>query len=261
MAKLNLPLLPLILSLLFIAARAAESTAAPSNFIKASCSATTYPALCVQSLSMYATAIQKSPRQLAQTALSVSLDRAQTTKTFITKLTKFKGLKTREYEAIKDCLEEISDTVDRLSQSIRELKHTGKAGGPDFQWRMSNVETWVSAALTDDSTCMDGFAGKALNGRIKTSVRARVTHVAQVTSPASAGNFIDASCKATLYPAFCVQSLSVHAAKIQENPYQLANVALSESLARAQSTKAFLSKLNGKQAKKGGALKDCLGQS
>uniref|UniRef100_A0A5B7ADD4 Pectinesterase inhibitor domain-containing protein n=1 Tax=Davidia involucrata TaxID=16924 RepID=A0A5B7ADD4_DAVIN len=186
MAKANLPLLPLILSLLYIAAGTAESTAAPANFIKASCSATSYPALCVQSLSVYAAAIQKSPRQLAQTALSVSLDRAQTTKTFVTKLTKFKGLKAREYEAIKDCLDEISDTVDRLSQSVQELKHMGKARGPDFLWHMSNVETWVSAALTDENTCMDGFAGRALDGRIKASIRARFTHVAQVTSNALA---------------------------------------------------------------------------
>jgi len=49
---------------------------------------------------------------------------------------------------------------------------------------MSNVETWVSSALTDESTCGDGFAGKALDGRIKASIRARMVSVAQVTSNA-----------------------------------------------------------------------------
>ncbi|KAA8533842.1 hypothetical protein F0562_031359 [Nyssa sinensis] len=188
MAKANLPLLApaLILSFFFYIAGTAESTVTPNNFIKASCSATTYPALCVQSLSIYATAIQKSPRQLAQTALSVSLTRAESTKTFVTKLTKFKGLKAREYQAIKDCLEEMNDTVDRLSQSVRELKNLGKARGPDFLWHMSNVQTWVSAALTDGNTCMEGFAGRKLDGRIKSSIRARVTNVAQVTSNALA---------------------------------------------------------------------------
>ncbi|XP_059666978.1 21 kDa protein-like [Cornus florida] len=191
MARATIYLLPLlILTLLYLSGTAepASSTAAASslNFIKASCSATRYPALCVKSLSNYASAIQKSPRQLAQTALNVSLTRAESTRKFVTKLTKFKGLKSREYAAIRDCLEEIGDSVDRLSKSIGELKHMGKAHGPDFLWHMSNVETWVSAALTDESTCMDGFAGRALDGRIKTSIRAWVTHVAQVTSNALA---------------------------------------------------------------------------
>ncbi|XP_059624832.1 21 kDa protein-like [Cornus florida] len=181
MAKTTLSLLPLILCLLYI-----SGTAASANFIKASCSATAYPAVCVQSLSVFATTIQKSPRQLAQTALSVSLARAQSTKSFVTKLTKFKGLKAREYEAIKDCLEEMGDTVDRLSKSVLELKRVGKARGPDFLWHLSNVDTWVSAAITDGNTCMDGFAGRAMDGRIKTSIRARVTNVAQVTSNALA---------------------------------------------------------------------------
>lgn len=56
--------------------------------------------------------------------------------------------------------------------------------GEDFTWHISNVETWVSSALTDESTCSDGFAGNAMNGKIKTSIRARMVNIAQVTSNA-----------------------------------------------------------------------------
>ncbi|KAJ7949596.1 21 kDa protein [Quillaja saponaria] len=159
------------------------SAAAASNLIKSSCSTTKYPALCVQSLSKYANTIQ-NPQQLAQTALSVSLDRAVSTKTFVTRLTKFKGLKAREHEAVKDCLDEVSDSVDRLTRSIQELKQCSSAKGQDFTWHISNVETWVSSALTDDTTCVDEFAGKALNGKIKGSIRPRMVNVGQVTSNA-----------------------------------------------------------------------------
>lgn len=48
------------------------------------------------------------------------------------------------------------------------------------------METWVSAALTDETTCMDGFAGKGMDGKIKESVRAQVVAVARVTSNALA---------------------------------------------------------------------------
>ncbi|EEF51534.1 21 kDa protein [Ricinus communis] len=180
-------LLLLLVSVLLYISSTATSAAAPaaaSNFIKASCRTTTYPALCIQSLSAYATSIQQNPLQLTQTALSVSLENAQSTRTFVYKLTKFKGVKPREMAALKDCLEEIDDTADRLSKSYNELKNLGHYKGKDFQWHMSNVETWVSAALTDENTCTDGFAGKALNGKMKSSIKARIVKVAQVTSNA-----------------------------------------------------------------------------
>ncbi|CAL0302564.1 unnamed protein product [Lupinus luteus] len=168
---------------LSIISMAVKANYTPSNFIKSSCSITTYPSLCVQSLSLYATTIQKDPHQLVQTALSVSFNKTQSTKTFVTKCLKFKGLKAREYAALHDCVEEISDSVDRLSRSIKELKLC-KVKGEDFRWHISNVETWVSSALTDESTCGDGFSGNALNGKIKGSIRARMVNVAQVTSNA-----------------------------------------------------------------------------
>ncbi|KAJ7949597.1 21 kDa protein-like [Quillaja saponaria] len=169
---------------LCIAGIANFASAAPaSNFIKSSCSTTKYPALCVQSLSNYANTIQ-NPQQLAQTALSLSLDRAVSSKTFVTRLAKFKGLKAREHEVLKDCLDEVSDSVDRLTKSIQELKQCSSAKVQDFTWHISNVETWVSSALTDETTCVDGFAGKALNGKIKGSIRSRMVNVGQVTSNA-----------------------------------------------------------------------------
>ncbi|GMJ13641.1 hypothetical protein like AT5G62350 [Hibiscus trionum] len=174
----------LILLLLSLVYLGCDAISPASNFIKASCSSTKYPSLCIQSLAAFAPSIQQSPRQLAQTALSVSLDKARDTQAFVSKVNKFRGLKKREYDAIKDCMEEMSEGVDRLSKSVQEMKHMGQAKGQDFLWHVSNVETWVSAALTDENTCFDGFAGKALDGKIKASIRGRVINVAQVTSNA-----------------------------------------------------------------------------
>lgn len=123
---------------------------------------------------------------MALTALSVSVDEAQSTKTFVTKLGKFKNLKKREYGAIKDCLEEIQDAIERLQKSVKEMKDMNKYGGSDLLWHMSNVQTWVSAAETDENTCLDGFSGKAMDGKIKSSIRARILKVTQLTSNALA---------------------------------------------------------------------------
>ncbi|KAK4358248.1 hypothetical protein RND71_023858 [Anisodus tanguticus] len=185
MAALKFILLTALLYLLYFFGTA-DSSPVATSFIKSSCKMTTYPEVCVTSLAGYAPTIKRSPQYLAQTALSISLDRAQSAQSFVNKLCKFKGLKPREYAALKDCLEEMNDTIDRISKSVKELESMGRRRGKDFQWHMSNIETWISAALTDENTCGDGFAGKALNGRIKASIRARVTHVAQVTSNALA---------------------------------------------------------------------------
>lgn len=157
------------------------------NFIQASCKATTYPTVCVNALSAYANSIQTSPRRLAETALNVTVTEAQSTKVFVWRLGRFKTLKKREIQAIKDCIEEIHDAVDRLTKSIHEVKMCGSAKGRDQFWfHMSNAQTWTSAALTNANTCSDGFAGRVMDGRIKNSVRARIVNLGRGTSNALA---------------------------------------------------------------------------
>ncbi|CAL9247312.1 unnamed protein product [Arabidopsis halleri] len=157
------------------------------NFIEASCKATTYPTVCVNALSGYANSIQTSPRRLAETALNVTVTQAQSTKVFVWRLGRFKTLKKREIQAIKDCIEEINDAVDRLTKSIYEVKMCGSAKGRDQFWfHMSNAQTWTSAALTNANTCSDGFAGRVMDGRIKNSVGARILNLGRGTSNALA---------------------------------------------------------------------------
>ncbi|KAK3041056.1 hypothetical protein RJ639_026853 [Escallonia herrerae] len=182
MAKLGLHLL-LLLCVQYLAVTAVSPGSA--NFIRASCRATRYPALCIQCLSSYASTIQQSERQLAQAALSVSLARARSTTVFVSKMTRVSGIKPREYQAVKDCIENMGDTVDQLSRSISELGHMGQARGQDFLWHMSNVQTWVSAALTDENTCVDGFAGRVMEGKVKAAIKNRVINVAQITNQAA----------------------------------------------------------------------------
>ncbi|KAF3620200.1 hypothetical protein CQW23_00433 [Capsicum baccatum] len=163
------------------------SNPAAIKFIKSSCKSTLYPVLCVQCLSAFANTVKQSEKQLAHAALSVSLSRAKSTTIFVSKLNRIRGLKPREKQAVKDCLDTMSDSVDQINKSIPELGHTGQfSAGQDFMWHVSNVQTWVSAALTDENTCLDGFSGPGMNGNVKAALRVRILHVAQVTSNALA---------------------------------------------------------------------------
>ena len=54
--------------------------------------------------------------------------------------------------------------------------------GPDFDMEMINIRTWVSAALTDEDTCMDGFEENSMDAKVKDTIRSYIVTVAQLTS-------------------------------------------------------------------------------
>ncbi|KAE7997104.1 hypothetical protein FH972_001766 [Carpinus fangiana] len=193
MAQLSRSLLLIILSSLFFISSIVEPAFArrfrSRAYIEASCRATRYPALCVQYLSSYANTDEtiQSPEQLAQIALSVSLYRAWRTRAYMLEVEKeLEASKDVDYPAVKDCLAQISDSVNQLSQSIRELHRLGhEPVGDDFFWHISNVESWVSAALTDASFCLDELPGRNI-GKLKATIKGKVLNVAQATSNALA---------------------------------------------------------------------------
>lgn len=102
-----------------------------------------------------------------------------------------KAMRAKEYPAVRDCSQQIDDSVNQLSQSIRELRRLDpiiKAGTgmtDDTFWHIDNVETWVSAALTDASSCLDEFPGHRLS-KMKATIKGKVLNVAQLTSNALA---------------------------------------------------------------------------
>ncbi|KAJ6390969.1 hypothetical protein OIU77_025055 [Salix suchowensis] len=106
-------------------------------YIESSCTKTLYPSLCIQYLSVFANSTIETPQQLAQAALSVSLYRALQTRTFVLKVAKeLKAMKSKDYQAVKDCLDQIGDSVDRLSQSVRELYRLGTSRCCGRGWRL-----------------------------------------------------------------------------------------------------------------------------
>uniref|UniRef100_A0A2N9HS08 Pectinesterase inhibitor domain-containing protein n=1 Tax=Fagus sylvatica TaxID=28930 RepID=A0A2N9HS08_FAGSY len=98
-------------------------------------------------------------------------------------LSKGQGMSPKVVAAMRDCVEELRDSVDELNKSIGEMNNFN---GSDFQLMINDIQTWVSAALTDDNTCTDGFQGNAMNGNVKTLVRGGIVNVAHLTSNALA---------------------------------------------------------------------------
>ncbi|CAI9295752.1 unnamed protein product [Lactuca saligna] len=151
-----------------------------TEFIRTSCSLTSYPTLCFNSLSTRSGAIQTSPKLLAQTALSITLDTTRTTSLAMIKLSQVHGMAPQEVAAMKDCIELLSDAVYELKKSLEEMS---QPGSKDFRLVMSDIQTWVSSALTDEDTCSEGFVN---DPKMKSVVRGKIVNVAHLTSNALA---------------------------------------------------------------------------
>nr|XP_043616377.1 21 kDa protein-like [Erigeron canadensis] len=118
--------------------------------------------------------------------MTVSRTIFHSAQTYLQKLTRSNGLNPGEHSAVGDYLEDVNDSVDRVKNSISELKNADRVKGQEFVMLMSNVKTWVSSALTNEDTCMDGSSGQARDGPVKKLVRALITDVGHVTSNALA---------------------------------------------------------------------------
>ena len=176
MAKISFSFL-LLLSAISIAA-AIELTSNRGSgfraFIEQECRGTQYFQLCVHCLSIFAHSTTHTPEQLAQVALKVSLVRARYARAYITKVAQDLRLKkTKDYQAVHDCLEQINDGVDQLTNSVKELGRMSIATETDFFWHQSNVNSWMSTAVTEALTCMDGISGHAMGSKVKATIRAK----------------------------------------------------------------------------------------
>ncbi|CAN8266896.1 unnamed protein product [Cochlearia groenlandica] len=167
------------------------------DFIRTSCNATLYPDVCFTSLSGYATSVKDSPARLAKIAIGVSLSRAKSTAAYLFKLSraaaiaKFSGGK--QTAAIRDCVSNVEDAVEEMRGSLRQLRDMNggvaatRRSEEKFRFQMSNVQTWMSAALTDEDTCTDGFESiDEAEGMIKSRVCEKVEEIKRLTSNALA---------------------------------------------------------------------------
>ncbi|KAL1203875.1 21 kDa protein [Cardamine amara subsp. amara] len=157
-------------------------TTTNTEFVKSSCTFTTYPRLCFASLSTQASLIQTSPKLMAHAALNITLASAKSTSAMMVRLSNSR-FKPREVSAMRDCVEVLGDTLEELRKSIGEMC---ELSGSNYEVYMSDIQTWVSAALTYENTCMDGFQGDDMNGKVKVLVRRRILVIAQLTSNALA---------------------------------------------------------------------------
>lgn len=181
----------------FAARRASPSpsdAAAAAGFVRSWCAGTEYPALCDATLAPHAAEVGTSPARLSLAALTVTLDGARNATATMRRMVASGRLPLAAAQAARDCVGMLGDAVGMLRQSVEAMARLGEeeaAGGEQkknarrVRFQVDSVQTWASAALTDDDMCMEGFRAEAAGGGgAREAVRAHVAGVAHLTANA-----------------------------------------------------------------------------
>ncbi|XP_078441457.1 pectinesterase 3-like [Wolffia australiana] len=134
------------------AATASPEEANCTKALRKICSSTLYPSLCFSSLRLHACA---DPLRLAHVAANVSIAHVSVLYSHVSALAAADG---RAAAALADCEESLGDAVELSQQAAAEVALLRAARGADVAWHVSNAQTWLSAALTNEDTCADGVA-------------------------------------------------------------------------------------------------------
>ncbi|KAF5744135.1 21 kDa protein [Tripterygium wilfordii] len=155
-----------------------------NSYVQEACSVTKYQDLCVHSLASFSTTAKRSPSRWARAGVSVAIGEAKSVDLYLIKLKRIKRFQgRRNIVALSDCSECFQDAIDRLHGSLGVLR---RLNARNFDNEIEDLTTWLSAALTDADTCLDGFEGQNAE-RVQVKVlRNRVIRASYITSNALA---------------------------------------------------------------------------
>lgn len=125
------------------------------------CEGTLYPQLCVSTLSTFPDLYTKSLPQIIAAAANHTVTEVKASETNCSGIRKkFSHLALLDKRALDDCLELLDETVSQLKTAITDL-HTNKSAKKHY----SDLQTLLSGAMTNQYTCLDGFAYSKSNIR------------------------------------------------------------------------------------------------
>ncbi|XWS49064.1 hypothetical protein CRYUN_Cryun13aG0131400 [Craigia yunnanensis] len=132
---------------------------------------------------MQASKIKANPKLLAHAALNTTFFAAKVASRLLKDMSRIHGLRPNEAVAMIDCIVDISDSVQKLQKSTKEMD---RVQGSDLQVQMNDIQMWVNTALEEEETFMYALANKAIKRKVKHGVRRHIIKVARLTSNAFA---------------------------------------------------------------------------
>lgn len=127
---------------------------------------------CLSNLQSRVNRSGRDPNSVLTAALEATLDKARLA---IEAVTKFNSLSitSREQIAIEDCKELLDFSVSELAWSVAEMNEI-RAGSKNVHYE-GNLKAWLSAALSNQDTCLEGFEGT--DRRLENFINGSLTQV------------------------------------------------------------------------------------
>ncbi|KAL1161596.1 hypothetical protein V6Z11_A07G146200, partial [Gossypium hirsutum] len=126
------------------------------------CDGTLYTELCISTISILPDLASKSLPELISATLNRTMHEVRLSSTNITNIEKkLKSYNTLEEAAINDCLELFDNTMAELKVVRSGLGPKGTSVSENYH----DLQTFLSAAMTNQQTCLDGFARSSGNVR------------------------------------------------------------------------------------------------
>ncbi|CAH8320710.1 unnamed protein product [Eruca vesicaria subsp. sativa] len=132
----------------------ASSVPRYSRYVKDACNVTRYQQLCLRTLWPFTIVAKDNSSKWARAGVAVTITDTKRILRLLLKTRNSPAVGKRERVALSDCRELYVDSLDNLYKSLSVLR---TLDADEFQQQMSDLATWLSAALTDQDTCLDGF--------------------------------------------------------------------------------------------------------
>ncbi|KAL5197320.1 hypothetical protein ABZP36_000832 [Zizania latifolia] len=145
------------------------------------CAGTLHRDVCVSTLATIPNLAQKPLRDVISDVVGRAASAVRASSANCTSyLRRSQRLRMRDRLALSDCLELFGHTLDQLGTAADELS----AGNHTSEDSIAGVQTVLSAAMTNQYTCLDGFAGPSASedGRVRPYIQGRIYHVAHLVS-------------------------------------------------------------------------------
>ncbi|KAF8074388.1 hypothetical protein N665_1107s0026 [Sinapis alba] len=124
------------------------------RYVKEACNVTRYQKLCVRTLWPFTMVAKNNSSKWARAGVAVTITDTKRVLRVLLKTRNSTAVGKRERVALSDCRQLFVDSLDNLYKCLSLLR---KLDADLFQQQMSDLATWLSAALTDEDTCLDGL--------------------------------------------------------------------------------------------------------
>ncbi|XP_057484096.1 pectinesterase-like [Actinidia eriantha] len=143
---------------------------------ESACEGTLYPDLCVSTISTFPDLHHKSLPQIMSFAINLTVEEVKASESNCTGIRRrFPELDLLEERALDDCLELLDDTVSELENALSDLSSKKTAAKNE-----NDLQTLLSGAMTNQYTCLDGFASS--KEKIRPYIEGRLVNISHHVS-------------------------------------------------------------------------------